>query len=698
MNIYSPTVSIVRDALSGSSQIKKRYAFEPRPFPESSKLLIVTDLLRAKVTYKNVSPPPPLVSLLHLSCHKCRATYCRGCQQVVKCKSNCPGKGKRPACEVLNCCAAAHAIGLFAALGALDKAYIRRRGTSDSRRSLRVRKKATVSLAGLLKQSKTSNSGSGIGYGSDFSTKRTSVDTAAVKKANSEAKAWDSLAKTAFETIALFLPDAYRDDPRPLDLLPHESIRSMLPLSYLPEIIAEFLRNDNITDWTARSPLYNALLNLLKRLADSELSVGLLIEGRTEKKHSDGIDAWMTKSGEIEWERQADGSTGEARSPLAGLVQRPPLYEHFKKLTRQCEAFTAGASHLVDDHGNEEGPAPEEDVVSTLGICMTIISTKEAIERAIGAWQRHGRGDMDDSAASVTSKGKGKSRDTVVSTEAAYIAAWEKLAFAYLELPRVPLYPATVVATSPAIRSYSYTNEVQSTSSSTRIPKQRFHLVKELGVMSTSLPVGIWVRVDEVRNDAIKIMIAGPAGTPYEGGLFEFDCFIPLDYPKKPPLMTLCTTASGQVRFNPNLYANGKVCLSLLGSESTSAPEELWSTKSTLLQVLISIQSMIFNEAPMYNEPGYGHAVQTDPRSIEYNKNVALQNVRWAMVEWMKDDRKHDLWADVIKSHFSIHRKLIREKYVRGIASRDHHANLCFPGYKDGLKLTLASGRIFIRP
>lgn len=61
-------------------------------------------------------------------------------------------------------------------------------------------------------------------------------------------------------------------------------------------------------------------------------------------------------------------------------------------------------------------------------------------------------------------------------------------------------------------------------------------------------------------------MIAGPDGTPYAGGLFEFDCFIPLEYPHTPPLMHLRTTGGGSVRFNPNLYNCGKVCLSLLGT------------------------------------------------------------------------------------------------------------------------------------
>ena len=96
-------------------------------------------------------------------------------------------------------------------------------------------------------------------------------------------------------------------------------------------------------------------------------------------------------------------------------------------------------------------------------------------------------------------------------------------------------------------------------------------------------------------------MIAGPEGTPYAGGLFEFDCFIPLEYPHNPPLFHLRTTGGGTVRFNPNLYHNGKVCLSLLGTWP-GRPEEQWSAKSTLLQVLVSIQSMILVELPYFNE------------------------------------------------------------------------------------------------
>ena len=57
---------------------------------------------------------------------------------------------------------------------------------------------------------------------------------------------------------------------------------------------------------------------------------------------------------------------------------------------------------------------------------------------------------------------------------------------------------------------------------------------------------------------------------------------------------------------------DGKVCLSLLGTWSGPG----WiAGKSTLLQVLISIQSMILCDEPYLNEPGWANGGGT-PKSI----------------------------------------------------------------------------------
>lgn len=63
----------------------------------------------------------------------------------------------------------------------------------------------------------------------------------------------------------------------------------------------------------------------------------------------------------------------------------------------------------------------------------------------------------------------------------------------------------------------------------------------------------------------IHALITGPFDTPYEGGFFLFLFRCPPDYPIHPPRVKLMTTGNNTVRFNPNFYRNGKVCLSILG-------------------------------------------------------------------------------------------------------------------------------------
>lgn len=107
--------------------------------------------------------------------------------------------------------------------------------------------------------------------------------------------------------------------------------------------------------------------------------------------------------------------------------------------------------------------------------------------------------------------------------------------------------------------------------------------------LSSSLPLGlassVFVRVDEEKSTMMRALITGPEGTPYSGGCYVFDIFFPNQYPAVPPKVNLCTTGGGTVRFNPNLYNCGKVCLSLLGTWQGQEGEQWNSKTSTLLQV-----------------------------------------------------------------------------------------------------------------
>ncbi|CAF4278283.1 unnamed protein product, partial [Rotaria sordida] len=84
----------------------------------------------------------------------------------------------------------------------------------------------------------------------------------------------------------------------------------------------------------------------------------------------------------------------------------------------------------------------------------------------------------------------------------------------------------------------------------------------------------------------MKILITGPDGTPYSNGCFIFDVYFPNEYPTTLPSINLETTGNHTVRFNPNLYNDGKVCLSILNTWH-GRPEEKWNATSTFLQVVV---------------------------------------------------------------------------------------------------------------
>lgn len=139
-------------------------------------------------------------------------------------------------------------------------------------------------------------------------------------------------------------------------------------------------------------------------------------------------------------------------------------------------------------------------------------------------------------------------------------------------------------------------------------------LAKEHKILSSSLPSGIYVRTWETRMDLFTALIIGPASTPYEYAPFIVDLRLPPNYPADPPDAYFHSwtgagnggVGKGYGPVNPNMYENGKICLSLLGTWDGEAKSENWvANKSNLLQVLVSIQGLVLVREPYFNEAGY---------------------------------------------------------------------------------------------
>ena len=90
--------------------------------------------------------------------------------------------------------------------------------------------------------------------------------------------------------------------------------------------------------------------------------------------------------------------------------------------------------------------------------------------------------------------------------------------------------------------------------------------------------------------------LSGPAGSPYEAGLFTGTLTFPRDYPLAPPRMVFSPPIT-----HPNVYAAGaragEVCISILhaGADATGyeRPEERWTAVHNVRSVLLSVQSML---------------------------------------------------------------------------------------------------------
>jgi len=82
--------------------------------------------------------------------------------------------------------------------------------------------------------------------------------------------------------------------------------------------------------------------------------------------------------------------------------------------------------------------------------------------------------------------------------------------------------------------------------------------------------------------------VAGPEGSPYEGGSFELDMRLPTRYPMEPPIVKFRTPI-----FHPNVSGGGDICLDIL--------KDKWSPVLSLQKVLLSISSLLTD--PNFSDP-----------------------------------------------------------------------------------------------
>lgn len=367
-------------------------------------------------------------------------------------------------------------------------------------------------------------------------------------------------------------------------------LKSMLLRSSILDRAAELLRNDSLEDALARAPLYAALLDFIRSLSlSSRILSTLLHEERSVNKLGHDLSKVSYGFKTLLKTDQTDKAA--------------PLIDAIRNLAQQSAMMCKNYQANQEVFGSEEGD-------QIMNLCTNIMQCDEALQN---------------SAPRSTAKGRSKEPANVDKD------AWQK-ELAILDVPDAD------------ILSVHYSSK-DATNCKPAKPGRMRALVKEMTNLRTSLPPGIFVRYGESRLDVLKVLIVGPKRTPYENGLFEFDIFCPANYPDAPPQMHIKTTGGGRHRFNPNLYADGKVCLSLL---NTWQGQPWTPGQSTILQVLVSIQAMVFCDEPHCNEPGFESQAGSD-QSKQYNRNQYHAVVKYAMLEWLEGERKVTPSRDAIK-------------------------------------------------
>ena len=103
---------------------------------------------------------------------------------------------------------------------------------------------------------------------------------------------------------------------------------------------------------------------------------------------------------------------------------------------------------------------------------------------------------------------------------------------------------------------------------------------------------GIYYEHDEENMLNGYVLIIPQGDSPYQHGYYFFTVEFPTNYPYSPPKMKYLTN-NGHTRFHPNLYRNGKVCLSLLNTWRG----DKWTSCNTLSSILLHLATLFTDKS-----------------------------------------------------------------------------------------------------
>ena len=102
-------------------------------------------------------------------------------------------------------------------------------------------------------------------------------------------------------------------------------------------------------------------------------------------------------------------------------------------------------------------------------------------------------------------------------------------------------------------------------------------IVKETQRLLSEPVPGINAVPEDANARYFRVIIKGPQESPYAGGSFHLELYLPEEYPMSPPKVRFTTKI-----YHPNIDKLGRICLDIL--------KDKWSPALQIRTVLLSIQ------------------------------------------------------------------------------------------------------------
>ena len=149
-------------------------------------------------------------------------------------------------------------------------------------------------------------------------------------------------------------------------------------------------------------------------------------------------------------------------------------------------------------------------------------------------------------------------------------------------------------------------------------------------------------------------LITGPSETPYFSGYYFFELNYPVDYPHSPPKVKYLTNGNN-VRFNPNLYKCGKVCISLLNTWRG----EQWTSCQTISSVLLTLCTLLCKD-PLLNEPC---VTKTHNDFKNYTTIIEYSNIDVAICDIIR--KKKGVYMELFESFYPFIKDNFLKNYTK---------------------------------